>query len=399
MSKVRSVRRQLIHCLVGVCMLVPASVLGQVIQQQVFYDRLLAACNASADPNFLNTVCNKAFVGTSFGSGTTYSGGSANVGSAGGYSTGAKAAALQRQSELEDEDAKKRRRRGGGSGDFTAGAFGGFVTAQKSKTTRALTDLENGYNADLDGLLVGLDRRFGGDLIAGATLGRTDTDSVYMNDAGTSKARNTTLLFYGTYLPGPSTYLGAYLGSGRGTLDATRRAVMGTISGTVTSSTDTAQTLAGLSGGYNWYSGALSIAATTAVDYLKSRTDGTREMGTTGLEFDYPAQYTTSLTGSLGTRASYRASYAWGAIVPSLRAAYVHEFKDNSRVISPRLVINPAATFDFNTDAPDRNYLVAGGGVTIEAGRGAQLFVDYEKRSGHRFIETWAASLGAIFEF
>jgi len=85
--------------------------------------------------------------------------------------------------------------------------------------------------------------------------------------------------------------------------------------------------------------------------------------------------------------------------VPSVRVAYVHEFEDNARTVSPRLVVDPATSIPFTTDSPDRDYYVTGAGATIEMRRGTQLFVDYEKRSGHRFIETWAASVGVILEF
>ncbi len=155
----------------------------------------------------------------------------------------------------------------------------------------------------------------------------------------------------------------------------------------------------GLSGGHDWYSGALNVSLTGAFDYLRNRTDANTESGTTGLEFTYPDQTTTSLTGTLGTRASYRHSFAWGAIVPQARVAYVHEFKDNARTVSPRLALSPSTEFAFQTDAPDRNYYIGGAGATIETGRGTQFFVDYEKRGGHAFIETWSASIGFIAEF
>jgi uncharacterized protein with beta-barrel porin domain len=308
---------------------------------------------------------------------------------------------LQREIEdlLGDEEAKKRRKRGGGSGDFTAGPFGGFVTAQTSRTTRALTDLENGYDAKLGGLLIGLDRRFGNALVTGASLGYTDTDNTYLGDGGTLSARNTTLMLYTTYLPAPRAYLGAYLGGGSGTQDATRRVAVGNISGTVASTSESRQAMAGLSSGYNWDSGGLSFSVTGGADYVKNRTDATTETGTTGLELIYSEQTTTSLTGTLGARASYRHAFAWGAIVPSVRAAYFHEFRDDARTVSPRLAISPSTVFAFQTDSPDRNYYVGGAGATIEMGRGTQIFVDYEKRGGHRFIDTWSASIGLIAEF
>jgi len=85
--------------------------------------------------------------------------------------------------------------------------------------------------------------------------------------------------------------------------------------------------------------------------------------------------------------------------VPSVRAAYFHEFDDDARTVSPRLVVSPSTVFAFQTDSPDRNYYVGGAGATIEMARGTQIFVDYEKRGGHAFIDTWAASIGLIVEF
>lgn len=405
MSIVRLAPRHLLRFLIGASALVPAAASAQVAQEKVFFESLFAACNANGtgpnpDVNFLTNVCDKVFPGGVLAGGAYTPGvGTANVGSAGSYGSAGQAG-LQRQREMDDEEAKKKRKRGGGaSADFTAGAFGGFVSAQTSRTKRKLTDLENGYNADLNGLLIGLDRRFGDTLVAGASLGRTDSDSTYLNDGGKMSSRNTTLMLYGTYLPVPGAYLGAYLGGGRGTQDATRRISAGMISGNATSTTKSRQTLAGLSGGYDWYAGALTMGVNAATNYVRNRTGETTESGTTGLEFFYPEQTTASHTGTLGARASYRWGFAWGAIVPSVRTSYVHEFRDNARTVSPRLATGPAVSFAFRTDAPDRNYFVSGIGTTIEFGRGFQLFADYEKRTGHAFLNTWAASAGLIFEF
>jgi uncharacterized protein YhjY with autotransporter beta-barrel domain len=401
MFSIRFVRRYLLHFTIAAGVLLPAPASAQVAQERQFFTNLLNACNASTDPTFL-AVCGNTFTGGLAGGYTTPGAGTANVGSTASYG-GAGQAALQRQREAEsglgDDEKKKRKKLGGGSGDFSAGAWGGFVTAQNSHTTRALTDLENGYKAKIDGFLVGLDRRSGNDLVTGFSVGRTDTDNTYDGNAGAMSARNTTLMIYGTYLPAPGAYLGAYAGGGKGTQDATRRISAGLITGTASSSSDSRQTTAGLSGGYEWYSGGLTVGLNAATDYVKNRTDGTTEKGTTGLEFIYPDQTTTSLTGSLGTRASYRTAFSWGAIVPSIRASYIHEFRDNARTISPRLVVSPTTVLPYTTDEPDRSYYIGGAGATVEFGRGTQVFVDYEKRGGHRFIETWAASVGLIQEF
>jgi uncharacterized protein YhjY with autotransporter beta-barrel domain len=404
MSSVRFARRYFLYFLIAAGALVPAVAAAQSTQERIFYNTLLARCNTATvtDPLFL--VCSNAQPGGLSAGVYTPGATTTNVGSTGSYGGAGKAAASERQRELDDllgdeEGKKKRKKAQGASGDFTAGPFGGFITAQRSLTTRALTDLENGYKSHLDGFLVGLDRRFGNDLVTGATVGRSDTDSNYLNNAGTMSGRNTTAMLYTTYLPGPRTYMGAYLGGGKGSQDATRAIKVGLISGTASSTTNTHQKMAGLSGGYSWYPGAATVGVTAAADYVQNRTDSTTETGTTGLEFIYPEQKITSLTSSLGGRASYRSAFDWGAIVPSIRAAFIHEYRDNARTVSPRLALDPNTVFNFRTDEPDRNYYITGAGATVEAWRGTQFFVDYEKRGGHRFIETWAASVGAIVEF
>jgi outer membrane lipase/esterase len=403
MGNIRFAGRYAVWLWLGAGMLLPAAASAQSITEKAFYDRLFAQCNnvtALAANAQLNAVCGKFLAGAGLSTGV-YSPGAtvANAGGAGSYAGSGLNGQRSQDSLLSDEEAKKRKKAGGNSGDFTAGPFGGFVTAQKSDTTRALTDLENGYHAKLDGALVGLDRRFGNELITGLTVGHSKIDSTYLNNAGTMNASNTTAMLYGTYLPAPGAYLGAYLGAGRGSQDATRTIAVGLISGTASSTTHTHQTLGGVSGGYDWYSGPLTLGLTAAIDSVRNRTDAVNETGNTGLEFSYPEMKTSSLTSSLGARGSYRWSTTWGAIVPSLRAAYVHEFKDNQRTISPSLVISSATVFSFQTDQPDRDYYVSGAGATMELGSKTQLFVDYEKRSGHRFIETWAASAGLIVEF
>jgi outer membrane autotransporter protein len=400
MFMVRFDRRYAVCLLLAAGMLVPAAASAQSIQEKAFYDTLFAKCNSLTsinDPLF--PVCNKFLVGGLANGVYTPGGTVANVGTSGSYAGSGLQGQRDLDSVLGDEEAKKRKKLGGNSGDFTAGPFGGFITAQRSHTHRALTDLENGYGSKLGGLLVGLDRRFGNELITGLTVGTTDTDSVYFNKAGTMSARNTTAMLYSTWLPTPGAYLGAYFGAGQGHMDATRSISVGLISGLASSSTRTHQMLGGVSGGYDWYLGAATIGLTAAVDSVRNRTDATTETGNTGLEFAYPQMKTSSLAGSLGARASYRISWSSGAIVPSLRGAYVHEYMDNQRTISPSLVISPTTVFSFTTDAPDRDYYVGGVGATMELGRQVQLFVDYEKRSGHRFIQTWATSAGLIVEF
>ena len=82
-----------------------------------------------------------------------------------------------------------------------------------------------------------------------------------------------------------------------------------------------------------------------------------------------------------------------------MRLAAVHEFQNKSQQISNELVVTPGAGFLVQTDSPDRNYLNVGLNMVAALNGGAQLFLDYDKRTQDKLLSSWAVSLGGLFEF
>ena len=113
----------------------------------------------------------------------------------------------------------------------------------------------------------------------------------------------------------------------------------------------------------------------------------------------YGERTVTSLTSSLGGRLSTSYGFGWGTLQPSARLAAVHEFQNRTRQFSNALVLAPSTPFVVETDAPDRNYLNLGLGVSAALNGGTQLFLDYEKRAQDKLLSSWAISLGALMEF
>jgi outer membrane autotransporter protein len=91
--------------------------------------------------------------------------------------------------------------------------------------------------------------------------------------------------------------------------------------------------------------------------------------------------------------------YDWGTLQPLARLAAVHEFQNNAKQISNELVITPGTGFTVSTDAPDRNYLDLGLGMSAALNGGTQLFIDYDKRAQDKLLSSWAVSLGVLTEF
>ncbi len=275
-----------------------------------------------------------------------------------------------------------------------------MLTPQYGKSSRVETNLENGYQSTLSGLLVGLDYRFSDALVIGATVGQTKDDAKFLNNAGSLKTGSNVFTLYGTWLSDDGVAVDGYLGYGKLSLDSTRQVVFGTtLSGTTLGNTTGNQSMAGISVNYQKDIGRVSLTPFLNFDQIKTSIKGYSETGTTTLEMRYGDRSVTSLTSNLGFRLGSSYSYGWGSLLPTARLAAVHEFQNKSQQIRNELVITPGAGFLVETDSPDRDYLNIGLGVVAALNGGAQLFLDYEKRTQDKLLSSWAVSLGGLFEF
>lgn len=284
--------------------------------------------------------------------------------------------------------------------------WGLLVTPQYGRSDRPETVRENGYQSKLTGLVLGLDYRFSDSFVVGLAIGQTKDKATFLNNVGFQNSSNNTATMYGTWLLSENTAADGYLGYGKLKLDNQRYFVASpTISGTMSGNTTGQQTMAGLSVSHQAAIGRFNLAPSFNLDYIKTTIKSYNESGIgnnpyfTFLALHYGDRSVTSLTGSLGGRLSTSYGYEWGALIPSMRLAAVHEFQNKSRQLSNELVVTPGSAFVVETDSPDRNYLNLGFGFAAALNGGAQLFLDYEKHTQDKLLSSWAVSLGGLFEF
>jgi len=309
------------------------------------------------------------------------------------------AAALRKKKgirELKDEQKDKPEK--GASAD--GGGWGFLLTPQYGNSNRTETDLENGYQAKLNGLVAGLDYRFSDSFVLGVTFGQTKDTATFFDGAGSLKTSNNTFSLYSTWIPSENMSVDGYLGHGKLNLDSQRKVVWGTsISGITSGSTTGQQTMAGFSVSYQKDAGRFDLSPFINLDYIKSTFNSYNETGITTLEMHYGDRSTISFTSSLGARLSTSYGYDWGTLQPSARLATVHEFQNKAKQISNELVITPGIGFSVSTDSPDRNYLNLGLGVSAALNGGTQLFLDYDKRTQDKLLSSWAVSAGVLVGF
>jgi outer membrane autotransporter protein len=195
-----------------------------------------------------------------------------------------------------------------------------------------------------------------------------------------------------------------YLGNGKFNLDNQRHFAFGAnVIGTMSGNTTGQQTMAGLSTSYQADLGRFNVSPFFNLDYIKTTIKSYNESGsnvdTNLMALHYGDRSVTSLTSSLGGRLSTTYGYDWGTLQPSARLAAVREYQNNATQFTNELVLTPGTGFLVATDAPDRNYLSLGLGVSAALNGGTQLFLDYEKRTQDKLLSSWAVSLGALVEF
>jgi uncharacterized protein YhjY with autotransporter beta-barrel domain len=373
-------------------------------QDAAFLQYILNTCAApTAPPSWdlvsLGDLCSAINTGGPAGGVTTPTGVSANLGTANAGSGAVERKKKGMRVSLDEQQSKADK---GASAD--GGGWGLLVTPQYSKSNRPDTDLENGYESKLSGLVIGLDYRFSDRFVLGLALGRTRDKANFASNAGFLDSSNSTATLYGTWLYSDSVAVDGYIGAGKLKFDNQRQVVSGSnITGTISGNTTGNQTMAGVSASYQAYMGKFSLAPFFNLDYVKTRIDGYDEAGDNYnvdlVALHYGDRSVTSLTSGLGARLSTSHNHEWGALLPSARLAFVHEFQNKTRQISNELIITPGASFLVETDEPDRNYLNLGLGLAAAFNSGTQLFLDFEKRTQDKLLSSWAVSVGGLFEF
>ena len=136
------------------------------------------------------------------------------------------------------------------------------------------------------------------------------------------------------------------------------------------------------------------------LDYSGTYIDDYSESGGAGLAMKYQSQDIQSFKSTLGFDTTYAVSAPWGVVLPRIQAGYVHEFLNERRTVHASF-IQDTGNFDlqFETDKPDRDYFVIGAGVSTVLAHSAQLFVNYERIEGNRYMNSYTVSGGVRVSF
>ena len=298
---------------------------------------------------------------------------------------------------------------GGASADAMQSRLGAFINARYITGDQDDNRVQDGYDFDGWGALLGMDYRFTDNLVAGLALNYSDGEVDYDRRAGKLDTQTWGATAYGTYYLEDGWFFEGSAGYSRVDYDMTRHIVY-SIAGNaanqaMTSSPEGDLVTLSVGGGYVHNSEAWSITPSLRLDYVENDVDGYSERSTdlqqTGGAMALAVGSITyeSFTSNLGVQLANAISTASGVIIPQASATWVHEFEDGGETIRARYRddINQTGFLIATTDL-DSDYFDLALGVSGQFQGGRSAFISYRTIVGYDGLSYSLIEAGLRFE-
>lgn len=263
------------------------------------------------------------------------------------------------------------------------------------------------FDAEQWALVGGLDYRFNDKLVGGVSLAYGQSSIEFdPRDEGGLDTDTWAISLYGSTYAAKNFYFDAIVNVANADYGADRNISYvdgaGLVNVDAHGDTDGMTYSAGLSGGYDFLVGGLTLSPTLGLFYIDATIDGFTERGAGGLNLIYDEQTFQSFTGNLGFRVTYAWNLSWGVLLPHLRVDYVREFKDDADVFGVRFAADPNATSTppilVETDNPDESYWRLATGLSAQFIHGISGYVEYQRLESFEFINFQDVSMGLRFQ-
>jgi outer membrane autotransporter protein len=299
---------------------------------------------------------------------------------------------------------------GAAGDDALAGSgFGAFLNVKGGFGDRDTTGEELGFDYYNTGATLGMDYRFSENFFAGIAGGYTYSDRDFSRSGGNIESDTASgWLFLGFQEQG--FYLDGLYGFSYHWIDTERDIVIpigAAPSGlamaanrTAKGDTEATEHQLAANAGYVFEFGGLGLGPIAGIEWITLDVDDFDESGAGGLALSYEDDDLDSLITTLGAEASYDLSTDFGVLTPQVRAAWAHQFDDDSRDITAQYRFDPTNTrFFVRTRSPDRDYVDLGLSVAAQLPGGLSMFLAYDTILGHSYFSVHSFTLGGRLEF
>lgn len=262
------------------------------------------------------------------------------------------------------------------------------------------------FDADQWAFVGGLDYRLSDKSVIGAALSYGSSSVEFAADDGALDTDSFALSLYGSAYAAKNFYFDGILNYSNSSYDANRNITYvdgtGLITADATGDTDGATLSGGLSAGYDFLVGGLTISPNVGFFYIDTTIDSFTENGAAGLNLIYDEQKFKSLTGNAGLRLTYAWNVAWGVLLPHVRVDYVREFENDVDVFGVRFAADPNAASTppvlVATDNPDQSYWRLAAGFSAQFKHGVSGYIEYQRLESFEFISFQDVSIGLRFQ-
>ena len=298
---------------------------------------------------------------------------------------------------------------GGASADGSGSRLGMFATAKFFDGDEDGNRLQDGYDFDGWGGLLGMDYRFGDNFVAGLALNYSDGDTDYDNNRGALESETWGIIAYGSLFLEGGLFFDGTLGFNSIDYDMIRNIQYSVGSQNavqeMTSSPDGDLWSFSVGGGYAFNSDSWSFTPSLRLDYLENKISSYKETSTnlqaTGGAMALAMGSATfeSLTSNLGLQLANAISTSNGVIVPQASVEWVHEFEDGGTGIRARYLNDINETgFRVRTTGLDSDYFDVSLGLSAQFQSGKSAFISYRTLLDYDGLSYNAIELGFRIE-
>jgi len=174
---------------------------------------------------------------------------------------------------------------------------------------------------------------------------------------------------------------------GSNTYNSTRNIFLPGFTNSALGNTNGNQESVDIDGGYDFHmlDNKLTVGPLAGLQYVHLDVDSFNEAGGGAAALSVGSQSVDSLRSRIGFHAEYKAQIGKEvAFATEIRAAWQHEFLDDSRAINSAFIGSGLGAFSVQTTNPQRDAVLAGVGVNFTVRNTMTLFFDYDVQAGQQ---------------
>lgn len=292
--------------------------------------------------------------------------------------------------------------------EFKIGRHNAFVSANSGWESRLESDREHGFEVVNQAMLGGVDYLLSPKLVTGLALAWTTYGVDFDRSVGDLRAQRTGLInTWDASLSNSLALVGhvGYLWT-KHNVERNIDYVITLNAGQPNQETRQVQSLAKavirdwqlVAGGdlsYEARAHKVSLLPHLGLEFCETTVKPYAETDPAGLAMAYDQQKIRSMTLLSGLSASMALSREWGVLSPQIRGDLIHEFNNDQRsIVSHFAEDSTGFRLGIQTDAPDRDYVLLGGGVVAVLPGGFSVYLNFQGTLGHSQMKSQLVSTG-----